>query len=222
MKILEQCPRVVFVVMDGCYFGRGNGVVVFRDPEEPQTLLHYFTPSETVALYQQGIYELQQRGFTIKGIIADGKRGVLTGFKDIPVQMCHFHQLQIITRYLTRNPKLQANIELREIAYKLVRTDEVSMSYWLDKWYFKWKDFLKERTYRDDGSYTYTHRRTRSAYYSLRHNLPYLYTYLKYKNMPNTTNSLEGKFSRIKTQLRVHSGLRWDRKKRVITTLLLD
>ncbi|MEZ4907962.1 MAG: hypothetical protein R2771_10085 [Saprospiraceae bacterium] len=36
-------------------------------------------------------------------------------FKDIPVQMCQFHQSAIIRRYLTRRPKLEASCELMEI-----------------------------------------------------------------------------------------------------------
>lgn len=195
---------------------------MFRDPENAQTLLLYFVSSETVEHYKQGIYELKQQGFVIKGVVSDGRRGVLTGFTDIPVQMCHFHQKQIVTRYLTRNPKLEAGIELKLITARLSKTDEPSMSHWLDEWYIKWEGFLKERTYREDGSFTYTHKRLRSAYFSLVHNLPYLYTYTRNPGMPNTTNTLEGKFSQMKSKLRVHSGLRWDRKKRVITTLLLE
>ena len=38
---------------------------------------------------------------------------------DIPVQMCQFHQVQIVTRYLTRRPKPQASKELRSIVLKL-------------------------------------------------------------------------------------------------------
>lgn len=40
--------------------------------------------------------------------------------------MCVFHQIQIITRYITRRPKLQANIDLRELTLLLTKTDKES------------------------------------------------------------------------------------------------
>ena len=54
-------------------------------------------------------------GYTINAIVLDGRPGVRQLFADIPAQMCHFHQKQIITRYLTNNPKLEAGIELKKI-----------------------------------------------------------------------------------------------------------
>jgi hypothetical protein len=38
--------------------------------------------------------------------------------------------------------------------------------------------------------------------------------------MPNTTNSLEGTFTHIKAKISVHSGLRIDRKQKLIQELL--
>ncbi len=38
--------------------------------------------------------------------------------------MCHFHQKQIIQRYLTCNPKLEAGIQLKQISDTLTLTNE--------------------------------------------------------------------------------------------------
>ena len=43
--------------------------------------------------------------FALHSITCDGRRGLLGGFGDIPTQMCHFHQIAIVRRYLTKNPK---------------------------------------------------------------------------------------------------------------------
>ena len=86
----------------------------------------------------------------------------------------------------------------------------------LKQWHEKWKDFLSEKTYTDDNKrWFYTHKRLQSAYRSLKTNLPYLFTYLDYPEigMPNTTNSLEGTFSSLKTKIRMHSGTKEWRKK---------
>ena len=49
----------------------------------------------------------------------------------------------------------------------------------------------------------------RSAYLSLKRNLPYLFVFQDYKelNMPNTTNALDGQFADLKNKLRNHNVL---------------
>jgi hypothetical protein len=59
--------------------------------------------------------------------------------------MCNFHQVQIITRYVTKKPRLQANKDLREIALLLVRTDKETFNYYLNQWYIQYSDFIKEK-----------------------------------------------------------------------------
>lgn len=137
--------------------------------------------------------------------------------------MCHFHQTQIVLRYLTSDPKLESSIELKEITATLIRADEESFTRQLNQWYEKWKDFLKQKTINPEtGRWNYTHKRLRSAYRSLKTNLPYLFTYLKYPelNIPNTTNSLDGYFNVLKSKLNVHRGLNDNRSKKIIIELL--
>ncbi|QPT44879.1 hypothetical protein [Moraxella nonliquefaciens] len=43
--------------------------------------------------------------FALHSITCDDRRGLLGGFGDIPTQMCQFHQIAIVRRYLTKNPK---------------------------------------------------------------------------------------------------------------------
>lgn len=59
------------------------------------------------------------------------------------------------------------------------------------------------------GKKRYTHRRLRSAYLSLKRNMPYLWTFYDRPELglPNTNNSLEGTFTDIKSKLGVHSGI---------------
>jgi hypothetical protein len=138
--------------------------------------------------------------------------------------MCHFHQKQIITRYLTNNPKLEAGIELKKITATLCQTNERDFTSALDSWYQKWSLFLKGRTTDPlTGEWFYTHKRLRSSYRSLKINLPYLFTYQKYSelNMPNTTNSLDGCFAYLKELVRVHRGANQLLKKKIIDNILL-
>jgi hypothetical protein len=75
-------------------------------------------------VYWQGRKALESKGYTLQAIFLDGRPGVRQIFSDIPVQMCHFHQKQIITRYLTNNPKLEAGIELKKLTKTLCETNE--------------------------------------------------------------------------------------------------
>ena len=138
--------------------------------------------------------------------------------------MCHFHQKRIIQRYLTRNPKLSAGIELKRIVDTLSNSDEEKFSNELNNWRLKWNEFLKEKTYDlfNPKKWHYTHRRLRSAYRSLKINLPYLFTYQKYPklNIPNTTNSLDGSFAHLKEKVTIHRGLRFNIKKKMIKQIL--
>lgn len=211
------------LVIDTTYFGKTFGVMLFRCAYSKQNLLYKFVLKETVALYLEGIRELEEQGWEILGIVCDGKRGLIHALHIFPVQMCQFHQTQIITRYLTRRPRLQASRELREIVKLLTKTDAASFTYWLEQWHLKWRDFLKEKSFNPEtGATFFTHKRLRSAYFSLRTNLPYLFTCEKYIKLgiPNTTNSIEGFFSHLKEKTRVHRGLKIKRKIKLIQELL--
>jgi hypothetical protein len=94
--------------------------------------------------------------------------------KGIAVQHCQFHQQLTMTHCLTKRPKLIQNQELRAIALTLARTTKEQLGADLDVWYDNYGIWLKER---DPITKQYIHRRTRQAYFSLRRNLPYLFTY---------------------------------------------
>lgn len=137
--------------------------------------------------------------------------------------MCHYHQKQIINRYLTTRPKLEASVELRKIVQFLCQTNKERFAHKLELWHKKWSVFLKERTVNPEtGKWFYTHRRVKSAYRSLRINLPYLFTYKKYPklNIPNTTNSLDGYFSHLKDLVKLHRGIRKNLKLKIIDEIM--
>jgi len=124
--------------------------------------------------------------------------------------MCHFHQKQIIRRHLTCNPKLEASIELKAIVDTLTYATEKEFTASFSTWCDKWDSFLKERTTDPfTNRWYYTHKRVRSAKRSLKNNIPYLFTYLKYPklNISNTTNSLDGSFSFLKEKTNIHRGM---------------
>lgn len=211
--------RVANVMMDTTYFGREWGVMVFKDSMSGQFLHKQYVKYETNQLYRQGIEEVAKRGISIQALICDGRKGLFNLFPDLPIQMCQFHQSQIITRYLTRKPKMPAGIELRTLALQLTKLKKVDFENAFTQWYKKWEDYLKERTVSEStGKSHYTHKRLRSAWLSLKRNLPWLFTFEVYAELmiPNTTNGLDGSFADLKNKLRNHNGLSTQRKRKII------
>jgi hypothetical protein len=215
----KEFSAIAVVIMDTTYFGRGFGVMVFKNSLDGVILYKQYVRYETNALYLAGISEISRRGIHIQGIVCDGRQGLFGLFGDIPMQMCQFHQIQIVQRYLTRKPKTQAAIELKKIALKLTKQTKDEFMNSMNNWYLQWFDYLNERSKSPStGKTYYTHKRLRSAYLSLKRHLPYLFVFEDNKElmMPNTTNALDGQFSDLKNKLRNHNGLSKERKMKFI------
>jgi hypothetical protein len=211
----KEFSAVAVVVMDTTYFGRSFGVMVFKNSLDGMVLYKQYVRYETNALYLSGISEISRRGIHIQGIVCDGRQGLFGLFYDIPVQMCQFHQIQIVQRYLTRKPKSQAAIELKKLTLKLTKMTKVEFINNLHNWHLRWLDYLNERSQSPStGKIYYTHKRLRSAYLSLKRHLPYLFVFEDYKELmiPNTTNTLDGQFADLRNKLRNHNGLSRERK----------
>jgi hypothetical protein len=223
VKVIDISPRSIVVVADATFFSRNYGVLRFRDPNSKINLIWKEIYSETPGQYEQLKLELERQGIFIKAAVLDGKRGVRNVFSGIPVQMCQFHQVAIINRYLTRRPILEAGKELRQIALRLTKSSEKEFNRLLNDWHIKWQIFLKEKTVNPiTGKWHYTHKRIRSAHRSLKTNLPYLFTYLKYPEMkiPNTCNSIDGGNTTLKNLLRIHRGMNRENRYKMICQIL--
>jgi len=197
--------------------------MLFKDALTKENLLKYYVRNETNFLYRKGVNELISKGYKVIAIVSDGRKGLIQSFGTIPVQMCQFHQVAIIRRYITKNPKRPASIELKELVSMMKLTDKESFEGALNDWFTKWQDFLNERTTNIETSRSYyTHKRLRSAYRSLKNNLPWLFTWYDYieLNIPNTTNAIDGHFADLKNKLRNHNGLSLNRKMKFIDAFL--
>jgi hypothetical protein len=215
----KEFSSVAVVIMDTTYFGRSFGVMVFKNSLDGVVLFTQYVRYETNALYLVGISEITRRGIHVQGIVCDGRQGLFGLFGEIPVQMCQFHQIKIVQRYLTRKPKAQAAIELKKLTLKLTKHPKNEFINGLNSWYLQWSDYLNERSESSlTGKTFYTHKRLRSAYLSLKRHLPYLFVFEDYKElmMPNTTNALDGQFADLKNKLRNHNGLSKERKMKFI------
>lgn len=224
----EIVPQPTVVIADTTFWGRHYGVCVFRSSELKKNIWWHEVINELMAHYYYAKKILEERGWSFTAAVVDGRRGLFNVFKGIPVQMCQFHQIKIVIRYITTRPKTEAGRELLALVLTLTKTNEKAFTEALNAWHTKWESFINEMTVNTfvSGKTTsyHTHKGVYSAYHSLKRNLPHLFTYQKYPelNIPNTTNDLDGSFSALKKKLAAHHGLRKDRRYKVISKLLRD
>ncbi len=182
VRVISKYKDVV-VNMDTTYWGRGFGRMAIKDTFRNKILWYKFVNNETIADYMEGIAWLRRHGFHIYGIVCDRIRGLFMALYPYPVQMCQFHQMMIVRRYLTNRPELPAAPELLDLTKRITYLDKTSFIAELDLWQERWSEFLKERTRDRTGRSTYTHPRVRSAYLSLRRNMKWLWTFEQYSHL---------------------------------------
>lgn len=215
-------PRPIVLLMDTTYFW-DVWLMVFKEAESKRIVNFRLVKNENNQAYKEGVKELQEQWWEIQGIVCDGRMGLLTWFQDIPTQMCHFHQVAILRRYITKHPKLEANKDIKWLGELLIQTDKETFEFELGKYFQKYESFLKETRVSAKWKHEYIHKRTRSAYFSLKRNLKYLFTSYDYKwtiDIPNTTNALEWVFGHLKGKVRFHRWLKKERKIKLILSLL--
>ena len=216
-------PQSTVFIVDTTFFGKKWGVCVFRAPHLKRNIWWTDVLKEVMATYHYGRKILEERGWTFNAVVVDGRRGMLKVFEGIPIQVCQFHQMRTVTKYLTRKPETVPAQQLRSIMLQLpTSTEEIFTKLLLD-WKQDYGYVLTNKTsVTGTNRWYYTHKKTRSAYLSMERNLPYLFTYLRYPelNIPNTTNSLDGSFTHLKDKVNIHHGLRQDRRYKMIEEIL--
>lgn len=216
-------PQSTILVADTTFWGRSYGVCVFRSWNLRRNIWWHEVAGERVAHYHYGRKILESRGWVFQAVVLDGRRGLSSVFKDLPVQLCHFHQMKNVTKYLTRRPETEAGRELRQIMLTLPQSTEAMFGKLLHDWHSRWGVWITEKTYvTGTKHWYYTHKNVRSAYRSMATNVPFLFTYQKFPALciPNTTNTIDGYFASVKKKVAAHHGLRKDRRYRVISELL--
>jgi hypothetical protein len=216
--------HAVAISVDAFFWSRRSGVLVAR--AKGKNLLWREISSETLGEYKALLRDIQAAGIQALSFVIDGRPGVRRLLNEMfpcaPVQLCQFHAVQTMTKYLTKNPKLEAGRQLRELALQLKHCGRVQFARKLRKWHRRWDSFLGERVEDEDGKRRYKHRRLRSAYRSLNRNLPWLFACKDHPNLriPNTTNSCDGWFAHLKQRVKIHRGLRADRRSKMADFLL--
>jgi hypothetical protein len=220
-------PRGVNLVVDALYFGERTEdtswcAVVFRDPKRKENLWWSFTKSETTSIYLQGRAYLENLGYQILSVTGDGFGGLKQAFFNIPLQMCQVHMERLVIKGTTRKPILEAGQALLALIKILHYTDGNNFKNYFKKYISKYQSFLNEKSFNPEtGRQDWTHKELHSAVLSVMKFLPYLFTFEKDKNIPRTTNTLEGHFSHIRDIVGVHRGLSRTHLEKVLNSIFL-
>ena len=212
-----------FLHLDTTYWGHNWGVLLGLDEETGLPLYVAFIGHERVQDYIDAVRSIKQRGYCIRGIVIDGMQSLFSEFSAYKIQMCQFHMMEIVKRYLTKRPKLIAARELKELVGSLTTRQKNEFEDEYRKWKERWENTLNRRTTLKSGKTQFTHKRLRSAMHSVDFYLPYLFTYQQpeCKGMPNTNNKIEGTFTDLKKNLNNHSGMSKENRKRFISGFFL-
>ena len=178
--------------------------------------------SERICDMEAGLMHLMVQGWRFSSVTIDGRKGAISLvkrlFPDAPVQLCLFHQKAIVRRYLTGNPKTDCGKVIAKLSCDLLTLTEEQFLARLQSVRDEYAAFLKERNELNQ----FKHRRLRSALRSLRANAPFLFTYKRFPDraIPHTTNSCDGSFAHWKNKVKIHRGLKKDRRAKMIRFLL--
>lgn len=224
---IRDAVRVI--ILDTTYFERQHGVVTIIDAHTNKLLyFHEIYHAETIQDYLDGYQTLLDAGIKPLVCVVDGRRGLIEAmeYRGLKVQVCLFHILLAVRRYLTNNPVLEPNKELKILAETLcsahIRLDRFHFASLLHGFFVRNEKWLKERTKLENGHWEYTHQDTRRAYQAIQKHFPWLFTYEKYPELqiPRTSNMIEGKFGNAKDKLKLHHGYTNELKIKILFSLL--
>ena len=211
--------------MDASYWGDDFGVVVAKDNLTGRVLWHKFIDrKERVEDYIEGVRWLEEaRHAEVLCVVSDGLRGLKERLSPRLFQHCQFHQILTVRERITSRPKPEAAKEFYDLVNFMPRTDRASFEGLLGEWEAKWKKVARKRGRGAGGKMHYVNKNLRSAWLGVKKNMPYLWTFEEHNGLgiPNTNNAIEALFSDMKQKLRLHRGLSMERRKLLISRLLI-
>jgi len=121
----KHTPQSVVCVFDATHIGE-ELLLVARVPYLKANLGWTWIENETKEVYLALRQNIESRGYHISAVVLDGRVGIPRVFSDIPVQICQFHQLQIVRRKLTLRPESDAGQTLLSLVFRITHIDEYS------------------------------------------------------------------------------------------------
>jgi hypothetical protein len=158
------------LLIAGTYFTNKICLILYRYNNIKATQIYRLTDGEWLEEICEDLQNLLELGIQIESVTCDGLSSIIKAVRKITpeatIQRCVIHIQREVLTWLTRNPKSQAGIDLRQILKELhLIKDRNSWGYWVVKlinWYELHKDYVNEKTYNPQtNKYWFTHKSVR-------------------------------------------------------------
>lgn len=204
---LKEARHIIF---DGTYFHKDGCLVVIIDAISKIMLAYWYIDKESYHSVLPMLGHLRQAGLNPRSVTIDGHRMVMRAFKDVwpkvLIQRCLYHIKYQGVQWLRLYPKTEAGKSLKKLIstitaiYTEKDRDLFITSY--DEWLLTNKKQIKVLP---KTSVANTDLKRTMAL--ITNAIPNMFHFVDDKNIPSSTNMLEGLFSQIKHQYMRHRGL---------------
>ena len=192
----------------------------------------HFTQTENAETWLMCFNQVRDTPFAI---VLDGKAGCIKAARarwpKIVIQRCQFHVIHYVNALLTKRPETKAARDFKRLVAGIIGVKTIDeWRAWvgdLKQWYILFGDIIKERTYHDSltptgrRKWSYTHARLHAAFFHVSHSFHCLFQYLKYPQIPNTSNRIEGSINAsLQRFLDDHRGLNLAGQRQFISAFL--
>jgi transposase-like protein len=201
---------VRYVIFDATYFHKDGCLFNLMNAQDQKILAQTYVNKESFRDAYAWFTDLNDNGLTPIFITTDGERSIIRAMKlvwpEARLQRCLYHIQHEGLRWLRTYPKTEAGKALRAILSKLsqIKTvkerDEFVCTYHI--WANKHKSSVESLS-----NTTIAFKDLKRTMVLIENALPRIFYFLDDKNVPATTNSLEGFHSRLKADYRRHRGL---------------
>jgi hypothetical protein len=215
----------VHLLIDGTYFENGLCLILYYDYDIQYVQLFRETNQEKFREIKEDLLNLKKLGTQVYSVTCDGHKAIMKAvikiFPAAVVQRCVVHVKRQIKSYLGARPQLiQAKVLLyysRQVTR--IKTMDHAQQWLVEvhRWYKEHEAFINQKSVNENtGTWWYTHKHLHQAATHLINAIPNLFSYLNDKQIPSSTNQIEGYFAHLKEKLTLHRGLRFETKKSFI------
>lgn len=223
-----KLPESMFgqvLILDATYLeGRYEVLLIARTPQ--RVISWQFAKQECKASWLNLLQDIPAPF----AVVMDGQKGLLAAVKQIwpkaKVQRCLAHITRRAHSKLTQNPTTEAGCRLKQLAYQLTDVEtKQAKRLWCKKfsrWQKRYGLLINQKTWSENHRHWwYTHKNLRHTARLLQGNLDRIFTYIRYRFVPRTTNHLEGGInSRISELLFRHRGMKLSHKQIMLAYFL--
>lgn len=198
-------------MFDGTFLKRPDSIIILMDAQDHTIVAsNYPTRENSLPQLKALLAPLKECGLSLESVTVDGNPQVIRAFKelwkDITIQRCLVHIQRQGLMWCRAKPKIELAKQLRGLFLHTtyIRTHQEKEIFTSDlmKWEKRYGDIVNR--FPSDHNTLSDLKRARSMILKA---LPNMFHYLNDKNIPFSTNGLEGYFSRVKWAYRNHRGL---------------